>query len=293
MRFLLALLLLVLTFPAYAETAIERINRTKTLRCGYIPYEPFLIRDANSGALSGVVIDYVNQAAKEKGLDVDWSEVPIDQAIPALASKRIDAYCVPCTPSTDWDAKLEFPAPFGALPYFVYGPAASNLTADDMEEAHFAIVDGFALTDITKEIFPKASYASLPQTASTAEMYDQLRFGKVDAHVNEHISAANYMKNNPDTIKRLSDKPVIVMQMFLLSEKGDTPMASFMKDTFDTGNAANDARLKTLLDTYDIPEGAFWLSDQCKDPSLTDKGWKVCDPGQPAAAVNPSLPSKE
>lgn len=279
--FLLFVLLAVCAAPAFAaetESAYDRVLRTKTIRCGYLPYEPYISKDPVTGKLSGVTYDYLNAVAKRDSLRVDWvGEVNIDQLVPALDAGKFDAFCMPCTPDQNWARVAEFTGYLGAVPYFVYVPENSTLTEETLSAAKFTVVDGFALTDITKRAFPEAPTYSLPQTASTAEMYDQLRYGKADAHVNEHISAMNYMRNNPGVIRRFSDKPLIAMRMFLVSKKGDEEMRDFLGAAFDADKPDNLALMKELLKKNDVPSGALLLGKECRADNTPD-GWAVCAP---------------
>ncbi len=281
-RFLLTSLILLFTAsPALAqesESVYDRIIRTGTIRCGYLPYEPFISEDLNTGKLSGLTVEYLEAIVKKKGLKIDWAEeINIDQLIPALDHNRIDLVCVPATPDKNWAKLAEFGGNLGALPYFVYVPKDSSMTEEELNTAHFATVDGFALTEITHDAFPKATYSSLPQTTSTADMYNQLKYKKMDAHINEAISAMNYMENNPGVVRKFSETPVIATKMFLLSRKGDQKMATFVQESFDTDKPENLAIMKTLLKKYNIPEGALLLGDECKKSVKTAKGWRICD----------------
>ncbi|MDP9196901.1 MAG: transporter substrate-binding domain-containing protein [Pseudomonadota bacterium] len=280
-KFLTTLLLaFLLSLPAAAaaqkKSAYSRVTETKTIRCGYLPYDPFVIKDPNTGKFSGITVDYINIISARHGLKVDWAaEVNVDQIVPALDNGRIDAFCIPSSPDTNWAKVADFSSGLGAMPYFIHVPADSTITMKGLSAATFAIVDGFALTDITKEMFPEAKYVSLPQTTSAAEMYDQLRYGKVQAHVNEQISAANYMKNNPGVIRRWSDQPVMVVRMFLVTPKNDPEMGAFMRRTFDAGIPENMTLLRDLMARYQVPEDALFLGDRCA-PAETDKGWTIC-----------------
>ncbi len=261
------------------ESTYDRVMRTKTIRCGYALYEPFVSKDVVTGEMSGLTYEYINQVAKNAGIQIKWTEeMNVDQVIPSLNYGRIDAFCIPCTPDRNWEKQIGFSAPLGALPYFTFVPEDSTLTAEQLEKAKFATVDGYALTEITHDAYSEADYYSLQQMTSTAEMYDQLRYHKAEAHVNEAISAANYMKNNPGTIRRFSDKPVVAMRMFLITPGGDDKMDAFMNETFDAGLPENLALAQNLREKYDVPDDALLLGDQCTQPAVTEKGWKICAP---------------
>lgn len=273
-------MLTIISSASYAEekfeSAYDRVMATKTLKCAYLPYEPYIKKDLLTGKLSGIIIDYVDEVAKKSGLTVDWAgEVNIDQVVPAMNAKRFDAFCVPATPDKNWAEKLGFEASLGGLPYYTYVPFDSKITEDELQTAKFEVVDGYALTAFTKIVFPKAEYISLPQSVSVAEMYDQLRYKKVDAHVNEHISASNYMKNNPNIIRRYSDKPVIAAQMFLVAAHGDIKMREFISKTFDASGGENAKLMSSLLEKYGVEKGSWLVGGDCKTET-GDNGEKLC-----------------
>lgn len=98
MRLLTAAAILLLTaLPAHAadkETAFERILRTGTIRCGYIIYPPQLMRDVNSGKISGFAADIIEHIASELSLKVEWAEeTGTASMIDGLKSGRFDAVC--------------------------------------------------------------------------------------------------------------------------------------------------------------------------------------------------------
>jgi len=282
----LALLALILSFPAFAadrekESAYDRVMRTKEIRCGYLPYEPYVSKDAVTGELSGLTVDYVNAVATRQGITVNWAEeVNIDQVVPALEYGRIDAFCLPCTPDENWVKRMDFSGELGATPYYIYVREDSVLSDGDLKTAKFLTVDGYALTEITRDVFPDATYYSVPQTTSMAEMYEQLRYKKVDAIVNDPVSAALYMKNNPGVIRRFSNTPVIAMRMFLTDRLGDGAMAGFLKEAFDTNKPDNLALMQTLMDQYGVPDDALLLGEACGKRVDTEKGWRLCLPGE-------------
>ncbi|HNQ92516.1 MAG TPA: transporter substrate-binding domain-containing protein [Alphaproteobacteria bacterium] len=278
----LFLFLLTIAAPAFAadqeKSVYDRVKETKTLRCGYLPYEPFITINPNTGEIGGLTHDYLEAVAQRDGYKIEWSQdVNFDQVVPSIETNKIDLLCVPCTPDPNFSKLLDFPAFIGALPYYVYVPEKSAITEDQLKTANFATQDGYALTEITKTAFPEGKFTSLPQTSSTAEFYDQLKYSKVDAVINEHISAENYMRNNPDTIRHFSDKPVIAMRMFLVSKKNDEPMTKFLNDTFGTEKPENLELMRKILDEHKMPKGSLLLGEECAVPAISEKGQKICE----------------
>ena len=260
------------------ETRLDQIRRTGVLRCGYVIYEPFIIKDPNTGKLSGLTVDYLNEVAARQGYSVEWTgEVNFDQIVPSLDGGRFDMVCVQATPNTDFERVLSFVGDLGGMPYYTYVKADSALTEQTLPTAQFVLHDGFALSEITRNAYPKAQFNSLTQNASMAEFFDQLKYGKVDAAVNEHIAAEHYMKANPGIIRRVSEKPVIAMRMFFIAAKNDAPMSDFITQKLGFADPANLAIMKRMMVKYHVPDDALLLGEACK-PALTEKGWKICAP---------------
>lgn len=241
-------------------------------------YEPFIIKDPNTAKLSGLTVDYLNEVAARQGYNVEWtSEVNFDQIVPSLDGGRFDMVCVQATPNTDFERVLSFVGDLGGMPYYTYVKADSTLTEQTLSTAQFVLHDGFALSEITRNAYPRAQFNSLTQNASMAEFFDQLKYGKVDAAVNEHIAAEHYMKANPGIIRRFSDKPVIAMRMFFIAAKNDAPMLDFITQKLGFADPANLAIMKSMMVKYHVPDDALLLGEACK-PALTEKGWKICAP---------------
>lgn len=96
---LLALGLSLMAAPAFAEdgteSAYERVMRTQTIRCGYVVYPPAVIQDPNTGALSGIIYDVMQEAGNLLGLEIEWAEeVGWANTVETIRTGRTDAICV-------------------------------------------------------------------------------------------------------------------------------------------------------------------------------------------------------
>ena len=239
-------------------------------------YDPYLTKDMKTGKVGGLVVDYVDQVAARHGVKVGWAaDINVDQIITNLNYGRIDAFCVPTTPDDNWAKMAEFVADLGAWPYYTYVRADNKLTRAQLNTARFVMVDGYNQTVTTTEHYPQAKFVSLPQTVSAAEMYDQLKYNKADAFVNEPISAALYAQANPGTIKKFSDDILSAQRMFFMSKKADAKMAESLEKTFDADIPENGALLRDLIKKYNLPPGSLLVGDECR-PYDTNLGWKMC-----------------
>ena len=55
-----------------AKDVAERILETRQLQCGYISYAPVLVKDPNTGKLSGLFYDLTERLGELLGLEVQW-----------------------------------------------------------------------------------------------------------------------------------------------------------------------------------------------------------------------------
>lgn len=259
MKSLIPILFFCILFPTVVRaedqkpSVYDRVVKTKTLRCGYLMWEPYLMKDLKTGEMSGVTYDYINAVAARSGIKVDWSvDVTPDQIVPSLTTGKADMFCIPCSPVPEFEKQLDFIGGFGKLPYFVYTANDKKWDEATLKTARFTTVDGYIPMVETPKAFPDAKISSLPQTTSAGELYDQIKFGKTDAILNEHLSASLYMKNNPGVIRRFSDEPIVLKPMSFPAPKGDVKWKEFVNREFDTEKPENKKLLEDLMDKYDL-----------------------------------------
>jgi ABC-type amino acid transport substrate-binding protein len=81
------------TATAKQETAFQRVLRTGEVRCSYIPYPPYCIKEPNTGKLSGVFVDVMEKIGEKLQLKVNWvEEVGWGTIFEGLGSGRHDVF---------------------------------------------------------------------------------------------------------------------------------------------------------------------------------------------------------
>ena len=79
---------------ARTESAYERVIKTQTLRCGYIPFVPNMVKDPNTGVLSGLDVELTEALARKMGVKIVWAEeVGWGTVVAGLKAGRFDALC--------------------------------------------------------------------------------------------------------------------------------------------------------------------------------------------------------
>jgi ABC-type amino acid transport substrate-binding protein len=95
------------------ETALERVLRTNTLRCGYYNFPPMMVMYDDNGkpARKGFSNDMMEAIAQKTGLKIEWAEeVTFGNWGESLQAGRIDAVCTPVWPMRRWAARRSSPS---------------------------------------------------------------------------------------------------------------------------------------------------------------------------------------
>ncbi|MCB1551812.1 MAG: ABC transporter substrate-binding protein, partial [Alphaproteobacteria bacterium] len=69
-------LLCLMVSPAQAgtEKAYDRVVESGVIRCGYGISPPVMVKDPNTGVMSGLDVEIWNEIGKELGLKIEWAE---------------------------------------------------------------------------------------------------------------------------------------------------------------------------------------------------------------------------
>jgi ABC-type amino acid transport substrate-binding protein len=210
------------------ETAFERVMRTQTIKCGYIAAYPYMIKDPNSGQLSGIAHDFMEGLGKALHLKIVWAEETGWGAFPAtLQMQRIDAFCVGAWISAARARETDTTMPFSYQPYYAY--ARSDDTRFDNKlgnintpDVTVATIDGDTSNIITLSDFPKAKAAQLPEMANIDELFINVITKKADVTFIDPALAANFDAKNPGKIRRvISETPIRVFGNAIFIAQGE------------------------------------------------------------------------
>lgn len=245
------------------EAAFDRIMKKRELRCGYIAYAPSLIRDPQTGALSGIVHDVVEMAATRLGLKVVWAEETAwGQHLEGLSTGRYDMLCTAsfALPSDAARAETIGPLYYSAIGVWVRANDsrfANNLAAINAPGTTISAIDGTIPAIIAQEQFPKAKLSSHPQlTEYSVNMLDVAQ-GKADVTFVENYYGLDYLAHNPGTLKNIAaQKPLRVFHDMLLVNKGEFKLQSMFQNVI--AEMLNNGELDTIIDRYERYPGALY-----------------------------------
>ncbi len=197
-----------------SNAAFNKVISSGTVRVGYAAYPPYIIKDPNTGELSGVFYDLTNVLANQLGMKVEWVEAGAYGTIFSdLSSGRYDIYGGGIWPNST-RAKAGY---FTDAAFYnaVYAYARTNdhrfdnnLAAINGKSVRISTLDGEVGQAVAKTDYPDAQEVSLPQTAPFDQIALQVISNKADVAFLQPDAAGNFQKANPNTLRQVSGQPI-------------------------------------------------------------------------------------
>jgi len=219
------------------ESVLERVLATNTLRCGYFFWPPYMMRDANTGAYSGLNYEYVMELGRMLGLKIEWTEeTAIGDYATGLQSNRYDALCTSVWPD---EHRLRVSTTTAPL-YYSSGHAIvrgddkrfdGDLAKLDDPSVTIVAIEGDVGPVLARNRFPKAKLIELAQTADYSQLFESVVTKKADAFFSDLGVYYDYVEKNGDKVRVVEDKePLAVFPEVLAVKYGDTQLRDFLND---------------------------------------------------------------
>lgn len=192
----------------HAQSAYDKVIKSGVIHCGYGVWAPNMIKDPNTGALSGFFYDYMNALAASASLKVEWSEESWSDYPAALKAGRIDAMCAGIWPTASKAREMDFTIPINYVAVHTYVRADDSRFDNALEklnspEVTVSTMDGEISIFIAQSDFPQAKLLSLPNTASQPQIMLNVVEGKADVAFADASTGNDFMANDPGKLKLL------------------------------------------------------------------------------------------
>ncbi len=255
------------TQNAQQETAYERVIKSQTLRCGYVIDPPHVVKDPNSGAVSGIIVDTVNEAGRLLQIKVEWAEeVGWGTSVEALRSGKVDAVC------TDyWMEPLEgryvgysMPLYYSAVSPFVRADDSrfdKDIKAIDDPSVTISTTDGEIPAYIAQTDFPKAKLLSMPNMTDISQNLLNVATKKADVTFVDVVIGKRFEKTNPGKLKRLApERPLFVFPVTILLPQNDLALKTTLDSAFT--QILNSGFIDKTLTKYGFPPDVVFRATQ-------------------------------
>ncbi|MDD5587071.1 MAG: transporter substrate-binding domain-containing protein [Alphaproteobacteria bacterium] len=208
---------------AAKESVYDRVMRTRTLRCAYLVYPPETIKDPNTGKLTGIIVDTMEELGRQLGWKIDWvAEVGFQDMFEGLKTGRYDALCVGLWENSarSKEALFSQPMDFGVINTVARSDDSrfdESLEPINDPNVKVAEIDGELGQVIQQETFPKASTYLLPTLSDVSMIVEAVATGKADVAFLPVLNVRKYMEQNPGKVKILKKNPSRVFPAPLLA----------------------------------------------------------------------------
>jgi ABC-type amino acid transport substrate-binding protein len=215
---------------------LKKVLDRGALRAAFIVAPPEMIRDVNTGQLSGISHDLAEKLCQKIGLKVQWQEeVNFANANEGLGT-RYDAICFTLYRVASRARVADYAQPVfysGTGTYCRVGDErfSQNIAAINDSAITIATLDGDMASVFARERFPKAKTLALPQGTDISQMLMNVATGKADVTFANSIFGYNFMQNNAGKLQNImAKKPLAVFGHSFVMPKG-----SALKELFDVG----------------------------------------------------------
>ncbi|KQN72928.1 amino acid ABC transporter substrate-binding protein [Devosia sp. Leaf64] len=194
-KVLVAVGLLALSTPAFAQTALDQVKEAGVLKIGTEgTYAPFTFHDA-SGALVGFDVEIGQAVAEHLGVKAEFVEGPWDGLIAGIDANRYDVVINQVGINADRQAKYDFSEPY------IASKAALVVKEDNTDITSFETLKGKKSAQSLTSNFGKLAESFGAELVGT-EGFDQsialVIQGRADATINDSLSFFDFKKQQPD-----------------------------------------------------------------------------------------------
>lgn len=194
-KWLLAIGVLTMATPAFAQSALEQIKQAGALRIGTEgTYAPFTFHDA-SGALVGFDVEIGRAIAEHIGVEAEFVEGPWDGLIAGIDANRYDVVINQVGITEARQAKYDFSEPY------IASKAALVVRGDNSDITSFESLAGKKSAQTLTSNFGKLAESFGAELVGT-DGFDQsialVLQGRADATINDSLSFFDFKTQQPD-----------------------------------------------------------------------------------------------
>lgn len=260
---------------AASDDSWQHIVDSGDIRCGYVSYAPGLIKDPNSGEISGVFPEIIEEAAKNLNVEVVWvEEVGWGTMVEGLKANRYDAICSPVWPFSQRARVADFTEPLyygGAEPYVRSDDRRFDADLGVLDDPAFRIatIDGEVTEAIALRDFPNSERVTLPQLTDISQALLSVADGKADITFVEPFIAFDFLKSNPGKLRPARPgNPIRLYPNTMMLRQGDDTFRRALDNAIS--ELANNGFVDQVLRKYEPFPSAFYRRGRPFDIEAND-----------------------
>lgn len=239
-----------------SSAPLEKLRKEHVIDAGYIIYPPAVIRDPNTGKLSGHFIHAIEAIAKEANATVRYHEVTWATFVPELQSGKFDVTIAATYVTIPRALAVTY-----TRPLFYLGSAAlvradekrfSKLEDMDRPDVVVALTQGTAEAQIAEREFKKARRSVIASPDLNLAFLEVVA-GRADAALNDEVMAREFAKRHPGTKVILDNPPFNLTAVAWPVRQGDQDWLNFLNSALSYLETTGQLR------KFEARYGAGWL----------------------------------
>ncbi len=243
---ILTLIIALFSFPVLAEetttkdSVYDRIIESGVIRCGYFTWPPFLTKDPNTDALSGISYDYMEAISKELDVKIEWTEeTGFGEFITGLNTNRFDVMCMSIWPDVARLKNTTVTRPIFYSSIFAVVRADDTRFDQDISKINdpnikVAILDGDVTSNVWKDDFPQSGSLALPQTVDASQLLQSVVSKKADVTFVDAGIVKDFIKFNGNKIKIVENSlPIKIFPEVIAIKKGELELKFLLDSVID------------------------------------------------------------
>ncbi len=204
--------------PPQTVSLYDRVMKSGRIRAAYTIYPPGCFKDEN-GKLKGVFVETLEEAAKNLGLTVEWTEeVGRAAQIEGLENDRYDMIGSAVWANPERAKLATLSSPLYYSPFYLYARKDDpkfneniRMAALNSPKVRIAMVAGSTAEAIAKDQFPNATRVALPRMTDYGVSFLNATSNKADIIIMEKSQAMKLLESNPGTIVNI--KPSVPLRV--------------------------------------------------------------------------------
>lgn len=247
--------------PSVVDSRFQKIIASGEIRCSYLVYSPYFRKDPNTGQLSGIFHDIMEEIAKRSSLKIVWvEEVGYETIFAGLNSGKHDVFCGGLWPNATRAREGSFSIPvfYSVVKAWARNGETrfKNLEGINSPTTRVAAIDGAMEDIIARTDFPAAARVSLPQQTPFTQSLLNITTNKADITFAEPGVIREFLAANPGTLKEVApDRPLRIFGNVLVLPQREQQLKQFLDVALS--ELLYSGAIDRILERYEPAKGVF------------------------------------
>jgi len=219
-----------------ATHVLDKVKASGKLKAGYIVYPPFVIKDPNSGHLSGYFIELMDAIAKEGAFSIDYEETNWGNMVTGLQTGKFDVVVSGIFATIPRAKEVTFTTPVLYVGISAIARKNDNrfTTVTDLAKKGLtiAVTNGEVGHEYAKKELLDAKLTVINTEDISRPMLEVVA-GRADVALGDSMTAYRFAKQHPEVRNVFANNPFFVFGTSLMVRQNDPEWANFLNTSIE------------------------------------------------------------